>query len=73
MDKMGKRPQRERSPAERAGTFYFWLGKNTEIWLSYSKDHHKGTLTMNSRKISEERRDYKKQKEKEERLKERKF
>ncbi len=71
MDKMGKRPQRERSPTERAGAFYVWWGKNTEIWLSYSKDRLKGTLTMNSRKISEERRDYEKEKEKEERLKER--
>jgi hypothetical protein len=69
MDKMDKRPPRERSPTGHAGTFYVWWGKNTEIWLSYSKDRHKGTLTMNSRKISEERRDY----EKEERLKERGF
>lgn len=69
MDKMGKRPRRERSPTERAGAFYVWWGKNTDIWLSYSKDRHKGTLTMNSRKIREERRDYEKEKEKEERLK----
>ena len=73
MDKMGKRPRRERSPTERAGAFYVWWGKNSEIWLSYSKDRHKGTLTMNSRKISEERRDYEKEKEKGERLKERGF
>jgi hypothetical protein len=73
MDKMGKRPPRERSPTERAGPFYVWWGKNTDIWLSYSKDRHKGTLTMNSRKISEERRGYEKEKEKEERLKERGF
>jgi hypothetical protein len=73
MGKMDKRDRRERTPMERPGTFYAWWGKNTEVVLSYSKDRHKGTLTMNSRKISEERRDYKKQKEKEERLKERKF
>jgi len=73
MDKMGKRPPRERSPVERAGAFYVWWGKNTEIWLSYSKDRCKGTLTMNFKKISEERRDYEKEKEKEERLKERGF
>ena len=73
MDKMGKRPQRERSPTERAGAFYVWWGKNTEIWLSYSKDRHKGTLTMNSRKIREERKDYEKEKEKGERLRERGF
>ena len=71
MDKMGKRPPREQSPTELDGAFYVWWGKNTDIWLSYSKDRHKGTLTMNSRKISEERRDYEKEKEKEERLKER--
>ena len=73
MRKMGKRADRERSPTERAGTFYAWWGKNTEVWLSYSKDRHKGTLTINSRKISEERRAYGKQREKEERLKERGF
>ena len=73
MDKMGKRARRERSPTERPGAFYAWLGKNTEIWLTYSKDRHKGTLTMNSVKIDEERRDYEKEKEKEERLKERGF
>jgi hypothetical protein len=70
VNKIGKRARRERSPAEHPGAFYAWWGKNTEIWLSYSKDRHKGTLTMNSRKISEERRDYEKEKEKEERLRE---
>jgi hypothetical protein len=73
MQKMGKRAQEERSLTERAGTFYAWGGKNTEVWLSYSKDRHKGTLTINSRKISEERRDYEEEKEKEERLKKRGF
>jgi len=72
MKKMGKRTGRERSPAERAGVFYVWWAKNTEVWLSYSKDRYKGTLTMNSRKVSEERRDYQKQKEKERKEKERK-
>jgi hypothetical protein len=73
MKKGSKRARRERSPTEGAGAFYTWAGKNTEIWLSYSKDRHKGTLTMNSRKISEERRDYEKEKEEEQRLKERGF
>ena len=68
MKRMGKRAE-----PERAGEFYAWWGKNTELWLSYSKDRHKGTLTMNSRRIREERRDYEKEKEKEERLKERGF
>jgi len=65
MRKMGKRTGRELSPTERAGTFYAWWGKNTEVWLSYSEDRHKGTLTINSRRIREERKDYEKQKEKE--------
>jgi hypothetical protein len=63
MDKMGKRPPRERSPTEHAGGFYVWWGKNTEIWLSYSKDRRKGTLTMNSTKIREEKRAYEKARE----------
>jgi hypothetical protein len=67
MRKMGKRTGRERSPTERAGTFYAWWGKNTEMSLSYSEDRHKGTLTINSRRIREERKDYEKQKEKERR------
>jgi len=59
MGNMGKR-----APTERAGAFYAWWGENTEIFLSYSKDRHKGTLTMNSRKIREERRNYEKEKKK---------
>jgi hypothetical protein len=51
--------------------FYTWWGKNAEILLSYSKDRHKGTLTINSTIISEGKRAYEKQKENEERLKER--
>jgi hypothetical protein len=65
MDKAERRALRQRSPTERPGPFYAWFGENTEIWLSYSKDRHKGTFTMNSRKISEERRDYEKEKLKE--------
>jgi hypothetical protein len=73
MEKKGKSPRGEQSPPERAGTFYTWWGEKTEILLSYSKERNRGTLTMNSRKIREERRDYEKQKEKQERLKERGF
>jgi hypothetical protein len=73
MKRMDKRAERDRSPTEHAGAFYAWWGKNTEIWLSYSKDRHKGTLTMNSRKIREERRDYEKEKEKERTLEKREF
>jgi len=75
MQERGKRIRRERKPTEpgRAGPVYAWWGKSTEVWLSYSKDRHKGALTMNSRKIREERRDYEKEKEREERLKKREF
>ena len=52
----------ERTGRDRAGTFYAWWGKNTEMWLSFSKDLHKGTLTINSIRIREERKDYEKQK-----------
>ncbi len=55
------------------GEFYFWDGKQMEMWLSYSKSRHKGTLSINSKKINEERRDYEKQKDKEERFKEKRF
>jgi hypothetical protein len=53
--------------------FYFWDGKQTEMWLSYSKIRHKGNFSINSKKISEERRDYEKRKEKEERFREKRF
>jgi hypothetical protein len=64
MKKMGERTGRELSPTERAGIFYAWWGKNTEMWLSFSEDLNKGTLTINSVRIREERKDYKKQKKK---------
>jgi hypothetical protein len=73
MKKMDKEAWREPSTIEHAEAFYAWWGKNTEMSLSYSKERHKGTLYINSRMISEERRAYEKQKEKEKRLKERGF
>jgi hypothetical protein len=73
MKKMGKEAGREPSATDHAGELYAWWGKNTEMWLSYSKDRHKGTLTINSTVGSEKRRAYEKQKEKEERLKEKGF
>jgi hypothetical protein len=63
-DQFGKVP-------ESVKPFYAWGDKETEMSLSYSRDRHKGTLSIISRKISEERRGYKKQKENEERLKKR--
>jgi hypothetical protein len=53
--------------------FYFWDGKETEMWLSYSKNRQRGALSINSKKINEERRSYEKAREKEERFRERKF
>jgi len=73
MGKMGKGARGERLPTERARAFYAWWGEMTDIFLSYSQDRHKGTLTMNSRKIRGERREYEKEKEKENRIKERGF
>jgi hypothetical protein len=73
MNKMDKRARGEPSTIRHAEEFYAWWGKNTEMSLSYSKDRLKGTLSINSRMISAERRAYEKQKEKEKRLKERGF
>src|SRR4030042_2758970 len=71
MKKMDKRVGEEPSTIGYAEQFYAWWGKKTEMTLSYSKDRHKGILYINSRMISEGRRAYEKQKEKEKRLKER--
>jgi hypothetical protein len=73
MKKTQRGARREPSAIKRAEGFYAWWGRNTEMVLSYSNERHKGTLTINSRMISEERRTYEKQKEKEQRLKERGF
>jgi len=71
MKKMDKRVGEEPSTIGHAEQFYAWWGKKTEMTLSYSKGRHKGILYINSKMISEERRAYKKEKEKEKRLKER--
>jgi hypothetical protein len=55
---------REPSTIKHAEEFYAWWGKNMEMTLSYSKARHQGTLSINSKKISEERRAYEKQKRK---------
>jgi len=76
MEKTDKKTLMEPStPRPRYGgeEFYFWDGKQMEMWLSYSKDRQKGTLSINSKKMSEERRDYDKRKEKEERFREKRF
>jgi hypothetical protein len=69
VEKIQKEARREPPAIKRPEGFYAWWGRNTEMVLSYSKDRHKGTLTINSTIISEERRAYEKEKEK--RLKER--
>jgi len=74
MKRMEKEPLMERSKMRYGEEeFYFWEGKQTEMWLSYSKKRQKGDLSINSKKISEERRAYEKEKEKEEKLKQRRF
>jgi hypothetical protein len=73
MEKTQRGARGEPSAMNRIEGFYTWWGRNTEVLLSYSRDRHKGTLTINSTMISEERRAYEKQKEKEQRLKERGF
>ena len=62
MKKMDSEAGREPSTIRRSEEFYAWWGKDTEMTLSYSKDRHKGTLSINSKKISEERGAYEKQK-----------
>ena len=74
MKKTGKGPLMERSTRRQGEEeLYFWEGKQTEMWLSYSKNRQKGDLSISSKKISEERRSYEKEKEKEERFRGRKF
>ena len=62
MKKMDRRAGREPSTIKHGGEFYAWWRKNTEMTLSYSKDRHKGTLTINSKRMGEERRAYEKRK-----------
>ena len=62
MKKMDREAGRGPATIRHAEVFYAWWGKNTEMTLSYSKDRHKGTLNINSKRISEERRAYEKQK-----------
>lgn len=64
MKKMDREPGEEPVTIRHGEEFYAWWGKNMEMTLSYSKDRHKGTLSINSTKISEERRAYEKQKRK---------
>jgi len=62
MKKMDGEGGREPATIRHAEEFYAWWGKNTEMTLSYSGDRHKGALTINSKRISDERRAYEKQK-----------
>jgi hypothetical protein len=62
MKKMDTEAGRGPPTMRHAEEFYAWWGKNTEMTLSYSKDRHKGTLYIDSKRISEERRAYEKQK-----------
>ncbi len=62
MKKMDKEGERGTSTIRHSEEFYAWWGKETEMTLSYSEDRHKGTLSIQSKRIDEERRDYEKQK-----------
>ena len=62
--KMEREAGGESSTIKHAEEFYAWWGKNMEMTLSYSKGRHQGTLSINSKKMSEERRAYEKQKRK---------
>jgi hypothetical protein len=64
MRKMDGEAGREPSAIKHTEEFYAWWGKNMEMTLSYSKGRHQGTLSINSKKIGEERRAYEKQKKK---------
>lgn len=72
-ENIDKEARSARLPTEGAGAFYAWWGQKTDIFLSYSRERHKGTLTMSSKKVREERKEYEKEKEKERRMKERGF
>jgi hypothetical protein len=64
MKKMGGEAGGEPPSVKHAEEFYAWWGKNMEMTLSYSKGRHQGALSINSKKMSEERRAYEKQKRK---------
>ncbi|MGE5841412.1 MAG: hypothetical protein ACM335_03980 [Deltaproteobacteria bacterium] len=64
MKKVDEEAGREPSRMRHAEEFYAWWGKNMEMTLSYSRGRHQGILSINSRKIGEERRAYEKQKKK---------
>jgi len=71
--KMDRWGSKESTMGGHGDEFYAWWGKNAEMSLSYSKDRHKGALSIHSRAIREERKAYERQKEKEKRSKERGF
>jgi hypothetical protein len=61
MRKMDRRAGREPSRLKQGEEFYAWWGKKSEMTLSYSRDRHRGTLSIDSTLISEERRAREKQ------------
>ena len=73
MRKMDRGGSKEPPTGGHGDEFYAWWGKNAEMSLSYSKDRHRGALSIHSRTIREERKAYERQKEKEKRSKERGF
>ncbi len=64
LKRIDKKARGEASAIEHPEVFYTWGGKNTEISLFYSKGGHKGNLSFISKKVSEERRTYEREKQK---------
>jgi len=62
MRRMDRSEGREPSTIRHAEEFYAWWGKKSEMTLSYSRDRHKGTLSIDSTRMSEERRAHERQK-----------
>ena len=62
MKRMDRRTGRAPSTIRHAEEFYAWWGKKSEITLSYSRDRHKGTLSIDSTRMGEERRAHERQK-----------
>jgi hypothetical protein len=62
MRKMDRSAGREPSTIKHAEEFYAWWGKKSEMTLSYSRDRHRGTLSIDSTRMSEEKRAHERQK-----------
>ncbi len=64
LKRVDKKARGDSSTIDHPEMFYAWGGKNTDISLFYSKQSHKGNLSFISKKISEERRTYERERQK---------